>query len=163
MSRKIAIVGLFALLAMWGAFQFETGAGRSWAQVASPTSTVVTETPTPTAEPTPEPTPIVLLPPVVLPTTFPHPCDMGDIAAGHLPPASGYGTFAYCGGSHAELLEAIGCDVVAIWHNTTTGSFVVWVPDSEVPVVNEDFFLLFPPDEVIPEGTIFIVRCGEAS
>ncbi len=85
----------------------------------------------------------------------------GTIISGNKPPASGgFGSFVYSGGTFAQLLTASGCPAAtsAFFHNAADGSFFVWVPGSQVAVVNEPIMAHFPND-AISTGTIFIGRC----
>jgi hypothetical protein len=81
------------------------------------------------------------------------------IAYGNKPPATGYGTFAFCGGTFAELLEASGCpaSTAVFFYNKPDGKFAVWIPGAEVGVVNDEIMALFT---FIPKGTIFTARCS---
>ncbi|MGE0227979.1 MAG: hypothetical protein AB7I38_05350 [Dehalococcoidia bacterium] len=85
----------------------------------------------------------------------------GGIIAGNKPPAAGgFGSFAFGGGTFAQLLDASGCPQAtsAFFHNKPDGSFVAYIPGTSISVVNQDVMALFPND-TIPNGTIFIGRC----
>lgn len=91
-------------------------------------------------------------------------CDDEDfILYGNQPPANGgFGTFAFCGGTYDQLLEASGCPEAtsAFFYNTPEGDFIVWIPGSDVEAVNADFYAEFPQEHTpIPEGTIFTAKC----
>ncbi len=85
----------------------------------------------------------------------------GTIIGGNKPPISGgLGTFIYGGGSFALMVQASGCptETSAFFHNKADGSFAVYIPGTQVSVVNEEVNTLFPGDN-IPLGTIFLGRC----
>jgi hypothetical protein len=82
------------------------------------------------------------------------------------PPGGGFGTFAFCGGSFAQLYAASGCpspratSTAAFFYNTPAGGWAVWIPGSQVAAVNAAIFAIFPQEhQAIPEGTIFTVKC----
>jgi len=84
----------------------------------------------------------------------------GDIIGGSPPPASGgFGTFVYGGGTYAELVTASGCPEAsaAYFYNKPDGGFAVYIPGTDVGIVNQEIMAIFP--EPIPLGTIFIARC----
>jgi hypothetical protein len=84
----------------------------------------------------------------------------GDIIGGNKPPAGGgFGTFIYGGGTYADLVTASGCPEAsaAYFYNKPDGTFAVYIPGTEVGIVNEEIMTIFP--EPIPLGTIFIGRC----
>ena len=85
----------------------------------------------------------------------------GTIVGGNKPPAvGGFGTFIYGGGSFASLVTASGCPAAtsAFFHNKADGTFAVYIPGTQVSVVNAEIEALFPGDN-ITLGTIFIGRC----
>jgi hypothetical protein len=86
----------------------------------------------------------------------------GSILFGYLPPASGgFGTFAFGGGTFPQLLTATGCPEatsVFFW-NKPDGNFAVWVPGSQVAVVNAEFLAIFDGTPPLPEQSIFTARC----
>lgn len=87
-------------------------------------------------------------------------CD--GILTGFRPPAAGgFGTFAFCGGSFIELLEASGCSAAtaAFFYNKLDGTFAVWLPGADVSMVNAEILALFKGTSGIPRGTIFTGRC----
>jgi hypothetical protein len=92
----------------------------------------------------------------------PDGCEDDDILNGFAPPpAGGWGTFAFCGGTFAELLAASGCPAATsvFFHNTPDGAFAVWVPGTQVSVVNAAILALFSGSPPIPAATIFTARC----
>lgn len=85
----------------------------------------------------------------------------GTIIGGNAPPAEGgFGTFIYGGGTFAAMVEASGCPEAsaAYFHNKADGTFAVYIPGTDVGIVNEEIQALFPEDN-IALGTIFIGRC----
>jgi hypothetical protein len=76
----------------------------------------------------------------------------GTIVGGNKPP--------YGGGSFASLVTASGCPAAtsAFFQNKADGSFAVYIPGTQVSVVNAEIEALFPGDN-ITLGTIFIGRC----
>jgi hypothetical protein len=85
----------------------------------------------------------------------------GTIIGGNKPPAGGgFGSFVYGGGSFADLVTASGCpqESAAYFYNKPNGSFAVYIPGTQVSIVNQDIMGLFPNDS-IPLGTIFLGRC----
>lgn len=127
-------------------------------ETATPTQTA-TATPTVTATATVTQTATATA--TATPATTPTPVDCSDgIAYGFAPPANGYGTFAFCGGTFAELLATSECPettAVFFW-NRPGGDFAVWIPGSDVAVVNGVILSVWAGD-LIPEGTIFTARC----
>ena len=85
----------------------------------------------------------------------------GTIIGGNKPPAAGgFGTFIYGGGSFQLMVQASGCPAAtaAYFHNKADGTFAVYIPGTEVSVVNAEITAMFPGDN-IALGTIFIGRC----
>lgn len=124
--------------------------------MATGTSVTTTPTTTPTTTATASPTATASA------TATPVPVDCSDgISYGFKPPAGGYGTFAFCGGTFAELLDASDCPstTAVFFYNKADGGFAVWIPASDVLVVNEEILGIWPLD-IIPEGTIFTARCA---
>jgi hypothetical protein len=100
--------------------------------------------------------------PTPAPTAIPdHTCDDGIITGSAPPATGGYGTFVFCGGSFAELLEASGCPAATavLYYNRPDGGFAVWIPGSQVSIVNAEIFSIFRGSVPIPRGTIFTARC----
>lgn len=154
--RSAGVVGVLVALT---AFAWASWSGAipqsALAQLATATSTVTITTTTPTR---------TVVASSATPARTPDPCQ-GGVLYGSRPPAQGgYGTFAFCGGTLDELLEATRClragdlEGIAIWHNLVTGEFVVWLPAAEVGAASAAFLAAFPGE--IPAGTIFIARCS---
>jgi hypothetical protein len=77
------------------------------------------------------------------------------------PPSGGFGTFSFGGGTFPQLLTASGCPQatsVYFW-NKPDGDFAVWIPASEVAIVNAEFLAIFSGTPPLPEGSIFTARC----
>jgi hypothetical protein len=89
--------------------------------------------------------------------------DPDMILFGSPPPAGGgFGTFAFCGGTYEQLLDASNCPEAtsAFFYNKPSGSFAVWIPGSDVAAVNDEIYSIFPSEHTpIPEGTIFTAKC----
>jgi hypothetical protein len=104
----------------------------------------------PTASPSPAPSPS--------PTLAPS----GGILFGNRPPAGGgFGTFAFGGGTLEQLLSASGCPpaTAVFFYNKPDGGWAVWVPGSQVALVNAEFRAIFSGSPPIPAGTIFTAKC----
>jgi len=93
-------------------------------------------------------------------------CPAGNttgILYGFKPPAAGgFGTFAFCGGTYAQLLAASGCPAAtsAFFYNKPSGTFAVWIPGAEVAAANAEIFTIFPNEHMpIPAGTIWTAKC----
>jgi hypothetical protein len=91
-------------------------------------------------------------------------CDDEDfILYGNQPPAGGgFGTFAFCGGTYEQLLDASGCPeaTAVFFYNKADGGFAVWIPGTDVSSVNDEILSIFPNVHTpIPEGTIFTAKC----
>jgi hypothetical protein len=102
-----------------------------------------------------------MAPPTPTPTPAP-PSSAGGagILFGTKPPfGGGYGTFAFAGGTLDELMAASGCPrgTVVSFFNKPDGGFAVWIPGTEIVIVNAEFIALFGGG--VPAGTIFTVRC----
>jgi hypothetical protein len=94
----------------------------------------------------------------------PHECEDPDmILFGNKPPAGGgFGTFAFCGGTYEQLLDASDCPAATavFFYNKPDGGFAVWIPGTDVESVNDEIFMIFPNVHTpIPEGTIFTAKC----
>jgi len=96
----------------------------------------------------------------------PGACPAGNttgILYGFKPPAAGgFGTFAFCGGTYAQLLAASGCPAAtsAFFYNKPSGTFAVWIPGSEVAAANAEIYSIFPSEHTpIPAGTIWTAKC----
>jgi hypothetical protein len=93
-------------------------------------------------------------------------CDDEDFILYGFPPPGGkdeFGTFAFCGGTYDQLLEASGCPeaTAVFFYNTPSGDFVVWIPGTDVESVNDAIFAIFPMEHTpIPQGTIFTAKCA---
>lgn len=86
----------------------------------------------------------------------------GGIIGGNKPPvAGGFGTFAFGGGTFAQLLEASECpeETATFFYNKPDGSFAVYIPGSDVTIVNEEFLGIFNGEPAIDETTIFTAKC----
>lgn len=84
----------------------------------------------------------------------------GTILFGTKPPAAGgFGTFAFAGGTFAQLLAASGCPQATsvFFFNKPDGAFATWIPASTVAAVNAEIIARFA--STIPEETIFTARC----
>lgn len=84
----------------------------------------------------------------------------GQIIGGSPPPASGgFGLFVFGGGTFAQLESAAcpGSTNDAYWV-TTDGDFTVFVPNTAVGAVNEQWYSTFP-NAVIPANTPIIGKC----
>lgn len=84
----------------------------------------------------------------------------GGIIGGNKPPvAGGFGTFAFGGGTFAELLEASECpeETATFFYNKPDGSYAVYIPAAP-DVANAEIRTLFPGDS-IPPGTLFTAKC----
>jgi hypothetical protein len=77
------------------------------------------------------------------------------------PPAGGYGTFFFSGGAFDQLLAASGCpeETAVFFYNKPDGAFAVWIPGTDVSIVNEEFLSIFGGDPPLPYGVIFTARC----
>ncbi len=86
----------------------------------------------------------------------------GTLMFGTKPPSSGgYGTFSFGGGTFPQLLSAAGCPEttsVFFW-NKPDGAFAVWIPGSQVAIVNAEFLAIFNATPPLPEGSLFTARC----
>jgi hypothetical protein len=94
----------------------------------------------------------------------PTDCEDPDmILFGNPPPAGGgFGTFAFCGGTWEQLLDASNCPEATsvFFYNTPQGDFEVWIPGSDVAAVNAEILARWPNEHnPIPEGTIFTAKC----
>ncbi len=84
----------------------------------------------------------------------------GGIIGGNKPPAGGgFGTFAFGGGTFAQLLAASECpeETATFFYNKPDGAYAVYIPAAP-DVANEEFVTLFPND-TIPTGSIFTGKC----
>jgi hypothetical protein len=91
--------------------------------------------------------------------------DPDFILFGNVPPGGNFewGTFAYCGGTFATLLEVSGCDAdeAIFWYNTPAGGWESWIPGADVESVNAAIMARFPGEHgSIPHGTIFTAACS---
>jgi len=93
-------------------------------------------------------------------------CPVGNttgILYGFPPPAAGgFGTFAFCGGTYAQLLAASKCPMAtsAFFYNKPSGTFAVWIPGAEVAAANAEIYSIFPSEHTpIPAGTIWTAKC----
>jgi hypothetical protein len=91
--------------------------------------------------------------------------DPDFVLYGNLPPGGNFewGTFAYCGGTFATLLEISGCDAdtAIFWYNTPAGGWESWIPGADVESVNAAIMARFPDEHAgIPRGTIFTAACS---
>jgi hypothetical protein len=96
-----------------------------------------------------------------MPSTGTAEAQAGTIIGGNPPPpGGGFGTFIYGGGSYAAMVAASGCPEAsaAYFYNKPDGTFAVYIPGTDVGIVNEEIMTLFPGDN-LPLGTIFIGRC----
>ena len=87
----------------------------------------------------------------------------GVILFGNRPPSSGgYGTFAFGGGTFPQLLVAAGCPAATsvFFYNKPDGAFAVWIPGSQVSVVNAEILAIFALSPPLPEGVIFTAKCA---
>ncbi len=94
--------------------------------------------------------------------TYYEAAECGDILFGSPPPEDGgFGTFAFSCGTLEELLTASGCPeaTATFFYNKPDGSFAVYIPGSEVAVVNAEFLGIFDGDPTIDETTIFTAKC----
>jgi hypothetical protein len=84
----------------------------------------------------------------------------GTIAFGTPPPpGGGFGTFSFGGGSFGQLVAASECPVATsvFFHNKASGAFAVWIPGTQVAIVNAEMLAMFPNG--LPEGIIFTAKC----
>lgn len=84
----------------------------------------------------------------------------GTVLFGSKPPLTGgFGTFAFGGGTFAQLLTASGCPqaTAVFFFNKPDGAFATWIPASTVAAVNAEIIARFA--STIPEETIFTARC----
>jgi hypothetical protein len=93
----------------------------------------------------------------------PAPTDaqQGGIIAGTRPPGDGgFGTFAFGGGTFAQLIAASGCpeETATFFYNKPDGTYAVYIPAAP-DAVNEEIVALFPGDS-IPSGTLFTAKCA---
>jgi hypothetical protein len=77
------------------------------------------------------------------------------------PPGGGFGTFAFDCGSLEELVAASGCpeETATFFYNKPDGGFAVYIPGTEIGIVNEEFMTIFSGDPAIEETTIFTAKC----
>lgn len=93
-------------------------------------------------------------------------CADDDFILYGFPPPGGkdeFGTFAFCGGTYEQLLDASGCPeaTAVFFYNKPDGGFAVWIPGTDVSSVNDEIFSIFPNVHTpIPEGTIFTAKCA---
>lgn len=84
----------------------------------------------------------------------------GGIIGGDKPPSGGgFGTFAFGGGTFAQLLAASECpeESAIFFHNKPDGTWAVYIP-AALDAANEEIMTLFPGDS-IPSGTLFTGKC----
>ena len=85
------------------------------------------------------------------------------ILYGFAPPAAGgFGTFAFCGGTYAQLLAASKCPAAtsAFFYNRPNGTWAVYIPGADVAAANAEIYSIFPSEHApIPAGTIFTAKC----
>jgi len=84
----------------------------------------------------------------------------GGILGGNKPPAGGgFGTFAFGGGTFAQLLAASECpeETATFFYNKPDGSYAVYIPAAP-DVANAEIMALFAGDS-IPPGTLFTAKC----
>jgi hypothetical protein len=89
----------------------------------------------------------------------PLPDGPGRIVGGSIPVDGGFGLVVFTGGTYDQLVAASGCPAprVVFWV-TQGGSFLVYVPTTNVGAVNAPFEGAFP-NRTIPPYTPFIGRC----
>ncbi len=84
----------------------------------------------------------------------------GGIIGGAKPPAGGgFGTFAFGGGTFAQLLVASECpeESATFFYNKPDGTWAVYIP-AALDAANEEIMTLFPGNS-IPSGTLFTGKC----
>jgi hypothetical protein len=91
--------------------------------------------------------------------------DPDFVLYGNIPPGGNFewGTFAFCGGTFATLVEISECDpdTAIFWYNTPAGGWESYVPGADVAAVNAAILARFPDEHAgIPRGTIFTAACS---
>lgn len=84
---------------------------------------------------------------------------LGGVVNGAVPQVGGLGLFVFCDGTSAELLAASGCPqpTAAFWA-THGGAFVIFLPGTNVALVNEAWAARFPGD-LLPGLQPLIGKC----
>jgi len=83
----------------------------------------------------------------------------GRLTYGSIPPDGGFELVIFAGGSSLDLVVASACppSTATFWTTDDAGSFVIYIPGSEVEAVNSSWFAKFPGQ--IPDGTPLLGRC----